>query len=374
MFLFKAVLEPCTKTQYDTKIHNPCPTPTMSDSQRDNNFDLLRLIFAYVVVFAHTRELSGGFSDLFLFHSQGWGVDGFFLLSGFLVFRSWQNQPCFPSYFLRRFFRVYPAYITVVLLQCCIMVALQWRETTLSEIAQYLAANAVFLNFLKPAIGDLFSGLPFNAVNGALWTLKVEVTFYAILPIAVIAARKHLPIILALAGLASFIYVFILLDYEQVRLANQFPGKIRLFVIGILLAIYKERIPIWAYGAAVAAAIGVLLAGLDANNALNLFAKDVLLASGIMIAAFLIPRVRISRDISFTVYLTHFPLIQFAVIAGLHSVVPFAAFLTIILVANTALALLLSVCIEKPLLSYGARLAASYKAREMDFSARTYNN
>ena len=44
---------------------------TPAAKRHDNNFDLLRMLFAYAVVFTHVRELSGGTSEFFLFNSSG---------------------------------------------------------------------------------------------------------------------------------------------------------------------------------------------------------------------------------------------------------------------------------------------------------------
>ncbi|MEP4377796.1 MAG: acyltransferase [Alphaproteobacteria bacterium] len=330
---------------------------TAATQRHDNNFDLLRMLFAYAVVFTHVRELSGGTSEFFLFSSSGWGVDGFFLISGFLVFRSWQNQPHFGAYGLKRLFRIYPAYITVIAVQCAILVALQWDDIRIPEVLRYLAANALFLNFLAPTVGDIFAELPFNAANGALWTLKIEVAFYVLMPAAVIVARRFLPIILLIAIIVSFAYYVTLLDLEQTRLANQLPGKTRLFALGMLLAIYGHRIPIWAYAIAAVAALGALQLGTTGFLSIDIAIRDLLLAAGIMAVAFATPHPPLPTDISFAVYLVHFPLIQLALVAGLASTIPAWAFLLAVLAAATLLALALALLVERPMLAIGTAWA-----------------
>lgn len=330
---------------------------TPAAKQRDNNFDLLRMLFAYAVVFTHVRELSGGTSEFFLFNSSRWGVDGFFLISGYLVFRSWQNQPHFWAYGLKRLFRIYPAYITVIAVQCAILVALQWHDIRIMDVLRYLAANALFLNFLSPTIGDFFAGLTFDAPNGALWTLKIEVAFYVLLPAAIMAARRFLPIFLVIAIVVSFAYYVTLLDVDQVRLANQLPGKTRLFALGMLLAIYGHRIPIWAYAIVAAAALGVLQLGTTGYLSVDIAIRDLLLATSIMAVAFAVPRVSVPADISFTVYLVHYPLIQFALVAGLANTMPAWAFLLAVLAATTIVGLALSVLVERPMLAIGTAWA-----------------
>lgn len=46
------------------------------------------------------------------------------------------------------------------------------------EVFKYVAANLVFLNFTHPNLPGLFESNSLQAINGALWTLKIEVMFY----------------------------------------------------------------------------------------------------------------------------------------------------------------------------------------------------
>src|SRR5690349_23752155 len=82
------------------------------------NFNLLRLLFAALVVFSHSFELidrSRMHEPLNrLFHTYSCGdlaVDGFFMLSGFLILASWRRDPNVPRYLARRVLRVYPLFI-----------------------------------------------------------------------------------------------------------------------------------------------------------------------------------------------------------------------------------------------------------------------
>ena len=117
------------------------------------------------------------------------GVDLFFLLSGFLLALPWiahANEglppPSTAAFYVRRARRILPAYY--VQLACLYLVALPlvlglayWRK----DLYVYLwngVAHGLFLQGTSP----LTSGS--MGVNGALWTLPIEVQFYVLLPLA----------------------------------------------------------------------------------------------------------------------------------------------------------------------------------------------
>ena len=90
-----------------------------------NNFDLLRLLFAGTVCLVHSYELSG-------FQQIGWitsvlssavAVKAFFVVSGFLIFMSFERSSSLASYARKRIRRIYPAYFTVVMLCAVFLVA-----------------------------------------------------------------------------------------------------------------------------------------------------------------------------------------------------------------------------------------------------------
>ena len=66
-----------------------------SSKRRENNFDILRLILAIVVVFFHAGSISGSpeldwLPNVFSGHLA---VEGFFAISGFLIFASYERSP-----------------------------------------------------------------------------------------------------------------------------------------------------------------------------------------------------------------------------------------------------------------------------------------
>ena len=104
-------------------------------------------------------------------------VKAFFVVSGFLIFMSFERSSSFASYARKRIRRIYPAYFTVVMLCAIFLVAVSSKniEHYFSFVwVKYVLANLAFLNFLQPTLPGVFDSNKIAVVNGALWTLKIR--------------------------------------------------------------------------------------------------------------------------------------------------------------------------------------------------------
>src|SRR5579875_1743311 len=108
-------------------------TPSSPEIKRfgehPNTFGFLRLLFASLVIVSHTPELADGnrHRELLtrLFGTLSFGelaVDGFFLISGYLIVGSFLKQPRLWPYLKKRIVRLYPAFALASLL-CVVLVA-----------------------------------------------------------------------------------------------------------------------------------------------------------------------------------------------------------------------------------------------------------
>jgi peptidoglycan/LPS O-acetylase OafA/YrhL len=209
-----------------------------------NCFDFLRFFFAANIVLAHLWELSQNKRLLFLsnFSNSGIAVSGFFIISGFLVAKSYTNTPSLKEYFIKRAKRILPAYIVVLLFSA---ITLSFFSSfnlldyfTDINVYKYLGWNAIFLNFMHPCLPGLFENNLMCAVNGALWTLKVEEGFYIVLPFIFYAIKKSKKSFLILGSLYIFsiLYWFVMDFYlNQPLFAKQLPGYLAYFATGIFL-------------------------------------------------------------------------------------------------------------------------------------------
>ena len=187
----------------------------------NNCFDFLRFFFASNIVLAHLSVLSQNKDLQFLsnFSDANIGVKGFFVISGFLVAKSYTSTPSLKNYFIKRAKRILPAYVFIVIFATLILSFFSYytffEYFTDSNTYKYLGWNLIFCNFMHPCLPGLFEYNRLCAVNGSLWTLKVEEGFYIILPIIfyVINKLKKPSVVLVSLYFLSLLYWFIMEDY-----------------------------------------------------------------------------------------------------------------------------------------------------------------
>ena len=323
-----------------------------------NRFDLIRLALASAVFAYHAIVLSAlaPLSGL----ERAWGhvaeiaIQGFFIVSGALVAGSLVRAQSLADYAGKRVRRLYPAYATVILIPALISLLMGGNP---GGVANYVGANLVFLNFLSPDLPGLFEGNRFTEVNGALWTLKIEVMFYLCLPIIGWVLRRMgraqwiALVALYAAGEAWRHYVPVLLDHPLAPvLARQLPGQMAFFASGIALwqvwDLARAK-PFW-FGAA-----GLALVLLSARHPWLEPLRGAGLAGLVACAAFLPgPALNAARfgDISYGVYITHFPILQGLVMAGAFAALGYAAGFLLSAVGVIAASYALWHLVERPAL------------------------
>ncbi len=150
--------------------------------------DILRFIAAITVFFFHTTfrgkyyELySFEFQELSLFSKYGFfGVDLFFIISGFVILMSIQNKTP-TTFFQSRCVRLYPCF---------------WFGVSFTALICYFLGSEIFhFNFWQYILNLTmlagFLGVP--DIDGVYWTLYVEIKFYIfIYLIMLIKKEKYL--------------------------------------------------------------------------------------------------------------------------------------------------------------------------------------
>lgn len=151
----------------------------------ENSMGLVRYYLAFAVFVAHFNVVFD--TDIYFPTSSYNAVGGFFALSGFLVYRSFLKSTSVKSYLLKRARRILPPYIFIVLV--CAFGLVLVSDLSLKDYffniqwIKYLVSNLLFLNFIEPELPGVFRNLGVHAVNGSLWTMKIEVMLYVSVPV-----------------------------------------------------------------------------------------------------------------------------------------------------------------------------------------------
>ncbi len=336
------------------------PTVDTAISTGRNNFNLMRLIAAWLVIYSHSWPITGSvgvdaISALTQIKSGGaLAVDVFFLISGFLVAASFQRN-ALREFVLARALRIYPALIVCVLLSVCVLGPLlttapdYWSD---QKTWRYVWANASLwrAQFWLPGV---FDTLPRTAVNGSLWTLPIEGHLYVALTIAglagMLAPKRYLPAwTLAVAAACAFAYLRAPLPEHLVYLL----WVTVFFITGTLCWVYRQRIPlsIWPLLTLLAAAVA-----LRGTWWFGLVYVPLLTYATFYIA--LIPKLPViaKTDLSYGLYLYGWPMQQLALLAGAATVATNTAVATAFAFACAALSWFL---VERPALGWKRRLLA----------------
>jgi peptidoglycan/LPS O-acetylase OafA/YrhL len=299
--------------------------------KQQNNFDLVRLFLAAAVVITHLVSiLQGDFGVLKLFSILFPGeraVECFFVISGFLIFRSYWGSRNLVDYAARRARRIYPGLIAVVLVSAVAGAAL----STLSirdyydswNVIRYIFYNFVFMTFAQRDLPGVFQNMADSYVNGPLWTLKIEVLFYMSVPILTAISFRYIrfPMLAVIIYILSIIYHLVLVwlsaftrSPELILLSNQLPGQMSFFMAGGLIAHTIDNFRAMT-GWLVPVSISVfgLYVGSGTLSVLFYFFYPAVLAIIVIyICVVARPLIRATKygDFSYGLYIVHWPILQ----------------------------------------------------------------
>jgi len=225
-----------------------------------NNFDLLRILFAWFVIISHSYVLNGlGATDpLFEATNQTFlfsfiGVKGFFIISGYLIFKSMMVSRSIPEYLLKRVLRIFPALAVVLVVT---LVAIYFIYPT--GITPFFANKEVFAYFIgnlilfKPHffITGIFNGQYSAAINGSLWTIEYEFFFYVFI-LLFFYVRSNKNVLKILLGLTVTAFLIVRLFFYNWTVQTHFFIPLEslfdlgpYFLMGSLLSLFDlDQLP-----------------------------------------------------------------------------------------------------------------------------------
>jgi len=324
---------------------------------KTNNLDLLRFLLALTVCLVHSYDLSGISGLYFLknYLSSTTAVQAFFVISGFLIFMSFEKSSGVQSYFAKRLRRIYPLYFFIVMLAAIGLLAVS--ENTAENYftpqwVKYVIANLLFLNFLQPTLPGVFETNAVQVVNGALWTLKIEVMFYLSVPVFVYLFRRFNRglVLFSVYCLSIFYSEFMLYMATETgadlyfKLERQLPGQLSYFFVGAFLFYYLEFFEKNLKYFVIAAFLVLVVNEYQQLRFLLPFAFSIIV---IFIGIFFyLGNFGKYGDFSYGLYIVHFPIIQLFVSFNWFNDQPLV-FLVSILILSIGFSILLWHLIEK---------------------------
>lgn len=227
---------------------------------RDNNFNLIRMTAASSVLVSHAFPLAlghGAVEPLSAYVGRSLGsvaVAIFFVISGFLITRSFDRRKDVSEWFAARIMRLWPGLIVVIALTVLVLGPI---VTTLST-AEYFEHWRTFtyvirnltLGMLQYWLPGVFENNPFGPpINGSLWTLFHEVVCYMGVFIAGIFG------LLRARTLFTVLFLVYLGVYGAYYLVEPVHSKLDAFrdlsypfVLGMLFYVWRDRLRL-GYGA-----------------------------------------------------------------------------------------------------------------------------
>lgn len=278
--------EPDVPRQRAPRPIEPAPAPGTlgaAYAQRGNSLNFLRLLFALLVIVGHSAHLgfNTGAPHLGSFYLQDAAVDGFFVISGFLITTSRLRSSSGASYLWKRCLRILPGYWACLVVTAFVLApALYWRQ------------HAAFTGFFRQPGGPLgyvtrqaflvqgqtgISGVLPHAhvpyvLNGSLWTLLYEFLAYlglaALASVGLLRQRSRVVPALTLVCLAGL--TWLTLDPAGFMAATHspelIPRSVRLgamFLAGASLRLWHGKVPM---SSRVAIACAVVVLGATATK------------------------------------------------------------------------------------------------------------
>lgn len=322
------------------------------------NLQVLRLVAASLVLLAHVEHEAVGFglpdAATALFPWR-FGVDVFFVISGFVMYHNAQGGFGRPgaawSFFRKRLARIVPLYWLATTAMLAALAAAGSIVSSAEFDPLHIVSSYLFLPYPGPDEGA-------SPILSLGWTLNYEMLFYALFALALLLPKRVGPgALVALLVLLSAIHTLIPADWVQLQFWTA-PLLLE-FVAGMLLAMaYKARVRLNLLAAAAIVAAGLILIPSDPGQR---WLEWGLPASLIVAAAALAPEpgyasaagrlMLLGGDASYALYLTHlFTLHALAIACGALGF-GYPAFIALGIAVSLAVAIGVHLAIDRPIQS-----------------------
>ena len=330
---------------------------------RKNNLDWLRLGFAFQVILIHGLEnlKLNSTSSISSFVNHFPGVPAFFFVSGFLIYASFDKNPNPSSFFKNRFLRLFPGLVFVTIGGLGVVVYSNLLNGSFDKnVDTYLTWFVAQITLGQAWNPAEFRDVGIGVVNGALWTITVEILFYVSVPLIYWFESKFKHLVIAMFIISFLLYAFGETILKPINLGSKnifdylslTPAVWGwMFLLGTL--VYKNLIHVEKYFKYLYVGFPVLISiiyfDLDSSiffssggNSLGLIYFSAFCAI-ILIFAFHTPFLNLKHDISYGIYIWHMVVINLLIVIGIRS-------LLVMMLLTILISIVSWLLIERPML------------------------
>jgi len=300
----------------------------------ENSLDVIRLFAAMQVAITHYLNLSllqygvsGSADAVLLWFKRGLnlfpGVVILFAVSGFLMGASLDRPESRGLFLKKRFLRIYPAlWMNVLLTAVTVWLVIKPDRMQIRELFIWCAVQGAGAAYTPEFLKEFGAG----SINGALWTIMVEVQFYLLIWLFRSFLKKRtdrfwgvLAAVSAAANLLSWtVKEAELLPQSVLSLLDRtFIPYLMWFCLGILFYRYREKaVPVltknlfWLLPVYVIYKSCWLLLGWNVPGYYADIVTGLVLPCLVIGAAYRFGKHRIKNEISYGIFLYHWPLIN----------------------------------------------------------------
>jgi peptidoglycan/LPS O-acetylase OafA/YrhL len=158
------------------------------------------------------------YSQITIFKFGNYGVQLFFMISGFVIAMTLEKCERFSDFMFRRWIRLFPAMLIVTLAIFATAAVLSARPYGAPRVIDAIAG----LFFIEPDFFKLLFGQKFGMLEGSFWTLFVEMKFYVLAGLLyfTVGSKKMIAVLVAM------FLVYMTFDFFKPQLPNQLAEQL----------------------------------------------------------------------------------------------------------------------------------------------------
>ncbi len=183
----------------------PDSAPGHRPMKRNLTLDVVRGLLSWLVVAVHVLWFACGMVRNEVRETMGiWAVEGFVILSGFVITGLLERKrEHYGAFIVRRYFRLAPAFLVCVGLGLIVrLLGLGWQGEEKGNLLWHLGTHVALIHGLIP--GFLVPGSDMALLPPG-WSISLELQLYLVAPLLVWGVRRYGPRVLVLAvGLGLF--------------------------------------------------------------------------------------------------------------------------------------------------------------------------